>query len=361
MSSTKESPVARRTRSRGVVRAVGRAAALVGLLVPFAVAGLASTAEAAAPRRVTAWLPYWDQARGYQSFVANADLYSDLSPFWYVMSATGTVQSYPGAADATVVNGARARGVRVVPTITNDFDPKRVATMLSTNTRMNKHVTTLVNLVKANGYDGIDVDYESLNAADRTRYSTFVTRLGSALRQAGKRLTVAVHPKTSEPGTWSGPQAQDYAAIGAAADRVRVMAYDYSWTTSAPGPVAPLTWVDQVARFAVSKIPAAKVELGMPLYGYDWVGNKGEGVTFEEVARIRATYNPTVQWSDSAKSSWFTYVAGGVQHTVWYADGASVRAALPIADRYALGGVAFWRLAGEDPATWSAIRQTWPA
>ncbi|HVF19357.1 MAG TPA: glycosyl hydrolase family 18 protein [Mycobacteriales bacterium] len=321
----------------------------------------AAPAAAAGPRKVTAWLPYWDQARAYQSFLSNSDLYSDLSPFWYFMNAKGAVQAYAGAGEVTIVNGARSRGVRVVPTVTNDFDPARVKTMLGSKRAMDAHVAALVNLVRSKGFDGIDVDYESLYAADRTRYSTFISKLSASLHRYGKRLTVAVHPKTSEPGTWSGPQAQDYAAIGAAADRVRVMAYDYSWSTSAAGPVAPLGWVDRVAAFAASKIAPAKVELGMPLYGYDWVGSRGEGVTFEEVSAIRARHNPAVQWSESAQSSWFSYTENGVQHTVWYADAASVRAALPVVDEYGLAGAAFWRLAGEDAGVWAAVRARWPS
>ncbi len=87
----------------------------------------ASAETVASPRKVTGWLPYWDQARGLQSFLANADLYSSVSPFWYEMSTTGGISRYPGAEDATVLSGIRGKGVQVLPTITNDFDPVRVA------------------------------------------------------------------------------------------------------------------------------------------------------------------------------------------------------------------------------------------
>ncbi len=344
-------------RSR-CARSFARAFAALVVLVPL-LGAVTPAHAAAAPRRVTAWLPYWDQARGYQSFLAHADLYSVLSPFWYSMTPTGSVQGYPGAADKSIVAGARANGVRVLPTITNDFDPVRVRTMLSTKIRQSRHVSALVNLVKSNGYDGLDVDYENLYAGDRSRYSSFLSKLATSLHSAGKTLSVAVHPKTSEPGSWSGPQAQDYKAIGAVADTVRVMAYDYSWSTSAAGPVAPLTWVDEVARFAASQIAPSKIELGMPLYGYDWVGTVGTGVTYDEAIARRTAYSATSQWSSTAQSSWFSYVADGVAHTVWYADASSVAAALPIVDRYGLAGAAFWRLGGEDAATWAAVRSHW--
>ncbi len=53
--------------------------------------------------------------------------------------------------------------------------------------------------------------------------------------------------------------------------------------------------------------------------------------------------------------SWFTYTVDGVQHEVWYADATSVASRLPLVERYSLGGIAIWRLGGEDPANWNSI------
>ena len=319
----------------------------------------ASAETAASPRKVTAWLPYWDQTRAMQSFLAHADLYSSVSPFWYEMSTTGAISRYPGAEDATVLSGIRGKGVKVVPTITNNFDPVRATTMLATATSRAAHVKALTDLAAAKGYDGIDVDYEGMAAADRDRFSAFVSELASALHAQGRLLSVAVHAKTAEPGTWSGPQAQNYAAIGAAADRVRLMAYDYSWETSPAGPIAPLSWVDSVAAFAVTQIPAGKVELGMSLYGYDWVGSRGEGVTHDVATSRLTSSGATRVWDSAAAEPTFSYTSGGSAHTVYYADAQSVTARLAVIDKHALAAAAFWRLGGEDPAVWTAVRSRW--
>jgi spore germination protein YaaH len=310
------------------------------------------------PRKISAWLPYWD-ARGNQTFLDNADLFADLSPFWYELSATGTITPYAGAADATVVNGAKSKGVAVIPTISNAFDAARVHSMLATATTRAAHVSAIVNLVTSKGYDGFDVDYESLQAADRDLYSAFIAALATALHGQGKKLTVAVHPKTSEPGTWDGPPAQNYAAIGQSADKVRVMAYDYHWDSSPAGAVAPIGWVDQVAQFSASQIPPAKVQLGVPLYGYDWVGSTGTGQVWTDLEKTRTAANATRQWSSADAAPWFSYSANGTAHVAWYEDAQSVDAKLAIVDKYGLGGAIFWRLGGEDPAVWTKARSRW--
>ncbi|HEX2031487.1 MAG TPA: glycosyl hydrolase family 18 protein [Actinomycetota bacterium] len=337
-------------------------AAVIATAVAAAVAvGAAPVAagSASSSPRVSAWLPWWDQARGYDSFVANADLYDQLSPFWYEMKSTTQISPFPGAEDAAIISGVKEKGVALIPAVSNEFDGARVSKMLATASSRTSHVNTLVNLAIGKAYDGLDIDYENLPAADREKFSAFVTELAGALHAAGKVLTVAVHPKTSEPGSWNGPQAQDYAAIGAAADRVRVMAYDYHWSSSEAGAIAPVAWVEQVAAFAVTQIAAAKVQLGMPLYGYDWVGTSGEGVTHELAVSRMQTHGATRQWSSTDAAPWFSYQKDGATHTAWYEDGQSIAAKLPIVDTYGLAGAIFWRLGGEDPAVWTEARARW--
>lgn len=324
--------------------------------VAAAPAGAGSTSSSPL---VSAWLPWWDQARGYESFLANSDLYDQLSPFWYEMKSTTQIAPFPGAEDPAIIDGVKGQGVALIPSVSNEFDGTRVSKMLATASSRTSHVNTLVNLAVGKGYDGLDIDYENLPAADRDRFSAFITELAGALHSAGKVLTVAVHPKTSEPGSWNGPQAQDYAAIGAAADRVRVMAYDYHWSSSSAGAIAPVGWVDEVAAFTVTQIPAAKVQLGMPLYGYDWVDTVGEGVTHELAISRMESNGAARQWSTTDAAPWFTYELDGATHTVWYEDAQSIAAKLPIVDTYGLAGAVFWRLGGEDAAVWTEVRSRW--
>ena len=337
--------------------------ALVGVVVaagPASSPAQAQTAQAApAAAKVTAWLPYWDQTRALESLQANADLYAYASPFWYQLTTTGGLGRYPGAEDPTILAGIRSTGVKLVPTVTNSFDPVRTSAMLGSSTARAAHVAALVELVVSMRYDGLDVDYESMAASDRDPFSAFLRELASALGPHGKLLTAAVHPKTSEPGTWSGPQAHDYVAIGAAVDRVRIMAYGHAWSTSPAGPIAPLAWLDAIAAFAVARIPAAKVELGLHLYGRDWVGSAGESLTHDQVTARKLSTGASRAWDTTAAEPFFTYAKDGAEHTVFYADAQSIKARLAVVDAHGLAGASFWRLGGEDPAVWNAVRERW--
>ena len=245
-----------------------------------------------------------------------------------------------------------------MPSIQNaGFNREAVAAIIHDPARRAQHVQDLVALVTANGFDGLDLDYESLNPEDRDDFSLFVEELAAALHARNKLLSIAVHPKTAEPGTWNGPQAQDYARLGAAVDEFKIMTYDYHWSTSEAGPIAPLDWVDQVLAYAATVVPPEKTYLGVPFYGYDWTGSTGEPLNWRQATKLASQNNAELQRDASSGEAWFTY--GDGRHTAYFNDAETLRQRLQSAfERHpALAGVAIWALGGEDPENWSVLDQ----
>ena len=204
---------------------------------------------------------------------------------------------------------------------------------------------------------------------------------------------------------WAG--AYDYAALGAHADLITVMAYDYRGAWSEPGPVAPYDWVEQVLAFATSQIPPEKVLLGLAFYGYDWNTTSGtvRALGYGPAARLAERYQVPINLDQATQSATFRYQApagdpppaalpvpplqhqitvreappcpvavpaptptptprplpdpGAIKdHEVWLEESASAAARLGLADRYQAGGVATWRLGLEDPRVW-VVLQRW--
>ena len=292
----------------------------------------------------------------WQTLLANADLVAEVNLFRYTLDRDGAIFKDGGAGDTKLVEELRAAGIRVLPTIGNAFDPARVSVMLNDSARRAAHVAALVALVEQGGFDGIDVDYESLYRADRDAFSGFIEELAAQLHARTLLLSIAVHPKTSEPGSWDGPMAQDYARLGAAVDFLKVMTYDYSWSTSPPGPIAPVAWAQQVMDFTTSQVPPRKIYLGVHFYGYDWLGEHAEGRIWSETQAILASTGATVTRDVSSEAT-FVYEQSG-SRTVFFADALSVGTKLEavFAAHPDLAGIAIWRLGGEDPANWGEIR-----
>jgi spore germination protein YaaH len=318
---------------------------------------------------VVASMPYWNLHHGTTAVLADPGDVNEASPWIYGLDAKGGIVDQFSADQHAEVTGdvdrLREAGLRVVPTLANvvngNFAYQPIAGILHDGNRTGDHIAAIVDLVDSNGYAGIDIDYEDLHAGDRQAFTDYVTRLAAALHAHGKLLSVALFAKASDAGYDQRNVAQDYAAIGRAADQVRLMGYDYHWESSPPGPIAPVTWIDSVLAYARTQIPADKIVLGIPMYGYDWVGNRGASVTWQQAVNLARHYHVPIGFDRSSQSPWFRYTdASGRRHEVWFENTASVTAKLAAARAVDAGGVYLWLYGTEDPGVWAALHQKFP-
>lgn len=311
-------------------------------------------------RYISAWLPDSFDSINRQSFEANADILDEISPFWYTTNARGDILRDGAARDKTLVELAHSKNVLVIPTIHNVLATDPVPTLLRNPERRAQHIRNIVDEVLENNYDGIDIDYEMLSSSLRDDYSTFIVELGKAMHEQGKLLTIAVHAKTSDYGGLGG--FQDWVVLGQAVDRLRIMTYDFHWRGGGPGPVAPLYWVQQVAEYAKTVVDPAKVVIGVPFYGYNWpAGGTAIAQTWDLINDLIEANNLEVNLKESdanglVQENWLTYSSRAGRRTVWFATSRSLEAKLELVQQMDLAGIAIWRLGGEDPDNWRAIR-----
>ena len=246
--------------------------------------------------------------------------------------------------------------------------PEALAGFAGDRAARRRHAAALLLLARRLRVDGLDLNYENLAVtADlaaargaRAGYTALVRDVCRTLRADRRRCIVTVMPRTSErPHVWRGrlmPWVYGYAALGRAADRVRVMAYDQHGPETDPGPIGGLRWTRRVVRFAARKVPRRKLELGIPLYGRDWGGDRPRPLRWGEAEALRRRVGAARRWDAASASPFFEYEEEGRPHVVWFSDAASTTARLALARRERLAGVALWALENEDPAVWDAIR-----
>jgi len=357
----------------------------VSLLALGLVAGGPSASADSQPRRiVNGWLPYWSMTKALASVTQSGDLWAEGSPLWYQVTGATAIAPHTGAGDATVVDALRSRGIQLVPTVAESLNAAGMAALLGDPGQRAAHVQALVGLVTANGYDGVDLDYESMNfggtatdkATVRSGFTALAGELGAALHALkddvhpqGRLLSVSVGPRTkADDPNWS---VHDYAGLAPSVDRFRVMAYNYHWGGGPPGPIAPVWWVDQVLAYAVTAVPAGKIEVGAPLYGYDWPADPTQpdgygtatGRTYAQAEALRTQYGATRQWSSvdvvgrPVAAPYFAYTTPeGVRHVVWYNDADATKAKMTFIEKYHLRGLVFWSAGYEDARQWDALR-----
>jgi spore germination protein len=335
---------------------------------PASPAAASTPPAAAAPVRdtVIASIPYWNLGPGAASVEANHQVVDEISPWVYNIGSTGAVQSAvptqdTASASATMAS-LRALGVPLMPSVSNmvggDFSYDAVAPVLHDPATMQRNIASITQLAVSQNYAGIDLDYEELQAGDRAAFTSFVQQLATSLHDEDKTLSVALFAKVDDAGDDPRNVAQDYAAIGKAADEVRLMTYDYHWETSPPGPLSPSGWVHDVLAYATTVIPPQKLVVGLDQAGYDWVGDQGTTISWSQATSLASQHGVAVQWDPLSQSPWFRYTdANGTQHEVWFENAASNEAKRVVADSFGVHAVFLWMYAPPDPGVWTDLAQ----
>ena len=176
--------------------------------------------------------------------------------------------------------------------------------------------------------------------------------LATALHARHRLLSVAVFAKTFEPGKWDSQKVYDYHALGEAVDELKIMTYSFSGPWSSPGPQAPLGWTRAVIDFARTVVPAKKIYMGLPFYGYDWHAGSTTAVQATDAAALLAAHHFKVAHDAASGEADLSYTdTQGVKHVLWFIDRSALATKLDLLERDfpGIGGVAIWQLYREEP------------
>jgi spore germination protein len=262
---------------------------------------------------------------------------------------------------------AKQQGVTPMMVITNldtNNYSANIAHSLFTNsnafTQLSKNI---ISTMKAKGFRALNIDFEHIAEADRSLYNKFLATLIPIVKQHGFLVSTDLAPKTSDQqgGEWAG--AHDYAFHGKIADIVVLMTYDWGYSEGPPNPIAPTPEISKVLDYAISRIPAKKIMMGLPLYGYDWKlpykkGNPPANlVSPQEAIKIAQATGAKINYDNKAEVPSFFYKdKTNTQHQVWFENEQSAQAKFNLVKKYNLRGIAYWAISHRDfPRNWTLL------
>lgn len=361
-----------------------------------------ASAEPTSRKILSGWIPYYGMKNSLPAAVANADLINEVMPFWYTLKLKSKTNlpyildlytpGNPSVAIEVPLATMRSAGFKIIPTITDGTDKLVLAKLLAKSSDRAAIIKPIVDLVMRNNFDGIDLDFEGFAFVDGTaswpttkpNWVLFVKELSAILQTKGKLLSVTVPVHFPLTEKQKGYTVYAWAEIASSIDRLRIMTYDYS--TSRPGPIGPIEWVERTVKYAISVMPASKVYIGLAGYGRDWV-TKVEGIcpsnlvkvitptaraaTFimRNAATLASTYGATPIFNEKYQEATFTYQktyngnnASGqattcvATRTAWYQNSVSYAVRTQLVAKYRLGGVVQWTMGMEDQGATDGIR-----
>ena len=376
--------------------------AILLLVIPLAQAEIARADNT--PRKIlTGWLPYYSMKTYLPAVLANADLIREIMPFWYTLRYDSKTKrpvvvdvyttANPSVPIATPLVALRNAGMTIIPTITDGTSEMVLANLISKPITRKQVVDAIMTMVASQNYDGVDLDFEGFAFIDSPstwkatapNWVLFIKELSVALRAQNKLLSVTTPYVFNPAEKQKGYFVYAWADVAPFIDRLRIMTYDYS--TSRPGPIGPIEWVEKTVKYAISIMPASKVYLGLPGYGKDWV-TKVEGIcpanlskvitpkakagTFlmRDAANIAAIYGAVPIYNEKFAEVTFSYkreytgqTSSGLSttctasRTAWHQNAQSFSERAKLIAKYQLGGAAQWVIGQEEPLAMVAIRE----
>ena len=288
---------------------------------------------------------------------------TQLAPFTYGITPEGTLVPLQ---DQALVDAALRMGVQPLlhlSTLTEEgsFSSQTAHAVLNDQAAQDRLAQALLETISQKGYRGLDIDFEFLPGEDAQAYAQFVGRMRELLSPMGMPVLVALAPKVSadQPGTLY--KGHNYRLLSQAADFVLLMTYEWGYTYGPPMAVAPLPNVRRVVEYALTEMPAEKIYLGMPNYGYDWPlpfrqGGKATSISNQYAIELAARHSAAIRFDSQAQSPWFRYMdENGTEHEVWFEDARSIRAKLALTQEYGLYGVGYWNLMRPFPQNWVVL------
>lgn len=297
---------------------------------------------------------------------------SQVSPSYFDLNADGSLK-ITSQYDPAFVTQMHARGIKVIPFLSNHWDRTLGRQALSNREKLSSQIAEFI--VK-NNLDGLQVDIENVTDIDREAYTDLVRLLREKL-PANKEVSVAVaaNPNGWTKG-WHG--SYDYKELSKYASYLMIMAYDESYAGGPQGPVASYSWVERSIQYSLNQgVAADKIVLGIPFYGRYWKEGEatgGAGISNNRVDEMLAKYGGTVTYDEASQSPKATItiksgdptmtIAGtkltaGTYH-IWYENHESIKAKLQLIHKYNLKGSGSWSLGQESSSIWQSYR-TWLA
>lgn len=316
-----------------------------------------ATRPARPNRVVMGYYPSWARAELPPAEIAFRNLTHVVHAFAWPDS-DGTLVVPEGFLDPALNAAARAAGVRMMLGLGGGGRSAGFPALSASAAGRVRLVAQVVGFCEANGYDGVDLDWEfASNEAERAGFSALVEALAAALKSRSPAilLTMAA-PARNFHGRWI-----DFERLADDFDFIGFMTYDYHGAWSAhSGHNAPLRSygadacgsVDETFQYALGRgVPASKVLLGLPFFGRSFDCG-GPGLPFassqswdhKDVAGLPAAEWTRV-WDREAQVPWMRRADGRMM--ISYDDPGSISLKCQYVKDQGAAGVILWAL-GQD-------------
>ena len=296
-----------------------------------------------------------DANQKMESLLEETEGINVIVPTWFVIQ--DTEGNYSSIASKDYVDKAHEMGIQVWAMLNNVSTAESVAVntaelMSSTSTR-EKLIESLMDDAQEYGFDGINLDFESLRSEAGPHYVQFIRELSVACRKAGLVLSVDNYVPSAYTQFYNRKEQ------GIVADYVIIMGYDEHYAGGEAGPVSSISFVENGIADTLKQVPKEKVINAIPFYTRLWTtegGSQTSQVFDMEEEEIWISENHLdPEWKEELGLYYAERQGENGLEQLWMEEERSIGEKMDLVRQYGLAGVACWKLGFEKPEIWEII------
>ena len=250
-------------------------------------------------KKIMVWT-FMGNTRMYNALRDYGDRISQIGLFSFKVRATGEIYETGVSISSMMTYINMWPHIKWLLTISNDgYNSIFAALRDNTNGAQDMFLSELVRIMQKYPWcDGIDIDLEKGDGYSTHEASTAMFRnIYNTVKayDSSKLMNICLPGMTSVKGSVGGENWCVYADLNNYCDTASIMSYGMAWAGSAPGPVSPRSWLEDIYDYASQVMDTEKVFLGMPAYGWNWQ-------IYDKPANIGKTYRGTSQTYYSAQN-----------------------------------------------------------
>jgi chitinase len=299
----------------------------------------------------------------------NFKLYTHLAHAFITADENGIVRTNRNVPSRELISQAHQAGVKVVLSLGGWGWDKQFAAIVSKPEAEDRYATSVLEMVDAFDYDGIDLDWEYPDTKEEVAgFERLARRFRKQLDQLGSKKHRPMVQTMAAAASTNTLKWLPTELLLDTMNWINVMTYDMAgeWTdyaghhsplfASAKQPGSPRSSELSIKYLMERGMPASRLALGIPLYGKGFSasepyaknpkkGQRGLGGHYAKLVQLQKEQGWTRQWDDETKNPWL--VAPDRSAVIGYDDPESVALKTEWAMKLGLRGVFFWEVSGD--------------
>ena len=230
------------------------------------------------------------------------------------------------------------------------YDTKDVGRIIENKKLRAQFINNLATQLTRYKFKGINLDFDDIVDINSKNYVAFENDLYAILHPMGFLVTQNVIPDDDSFNLERLQHVNDF---------LFVMAIDQHNDGSNAGDLSNQHWVEEILDNVCTRIPSDKVILTIAGGAYDWPENSvGKPIGYPQAISTAQEKQSKIIFDPGSANLHYTYFDDdSLQHTVYLTDAATNFNVIRMADDWATGGVALWRVGAEDPRLWTFFQK----